>query len=226
MDKDVVRSLYNKGLVYFEVPITNADYVYVPTLDGFVMNRVQGDFLETLLYKIFVTLDGQMTSKDISEVLDTDEELVQNAISVFCRLGFAKKRQTGVESMSLHSSWYQTSPDNSINPSPNISLKEPLKDQHSSGLSDLSSSLVSTGQTEFDEDDDLVTALDSALSESPSDLNNLGQHAAIDTALTPTPSVASDNGHKRIAFLFDSSLAAFLMMGNLSTVSFFYHEKE
>lgn len=37
----------------------------VPTLDGFVMNRVQGDYFETLLYKIFVTIDGQTTVKEV-----------------------------------------------------------------------------------------------------------------------------------------------------------------
>lgn len=29
------------------------------------MNRVQGDYFETLLYKIFVTIDGQSTVKEV-----------------------------------------------------------------------------------------------------------------------------------------------------------------
>lgn len=29
----------------------------MPPLEGFVMNRVQGDYFETLLYKIFVSID-------------------------------------------------------------------------------------------------------------------------------------------------------------------------
>ena len=29
----------------------------MPPLEGFVMNRVLGDYFETLLYKIFVSLD-------------------------------------------------------------------------------------------------------------------------------------------------------------------------
>jgi hypothetical protein len=38
----------------------------VPTLDGFVMNRVQGDYFETLLYKIFVSIDGQNSVQEVS----------------------------------------------------------------------------------------------------------------------------------------------------------------
>lgn len=37
----------------------------VPPLEGFVMNRVQGDYFETLLYKIFVSIDEQT---NVSEV--------------------------------------------------------------------------------------------------------------------------------------------------------------
>ena len=38
----------------------------VPPLEGFVMNRVLGDYLETLLYKIFVSIDEHTP---ISEVI-------------------------------------------------------------------------------------------------------------------------------------------------------------
>lgn len=50
-------SISRKGLVYFDVPVDENDYVIVPPLEGFVMNRVLGDYLETLLYKIFVSID-------------------------------------------------------------------------------------------------------------------------------------------------------------------------
>ncbi len=38
----------------------------VPPLDGFVMNRVLGDYFETLLYKIFVSLDEHTTVKEVN----------------------------------------------------------------------------------------------------------------------------------------------------------------
>ena len=38
----------------------------VPPLEGFVMNRVLGDYFETLLYKIFVSIDEHTT---VSEVI-------------------------------------------------------------------------------------------------------------------------------------------------------------
>ena len=39
--------------------------ILVPPLEGFVMNRVQGDYFETLLYKIFVSIDE---NTDVAEV--------------------------------------------------------------------------------------------------------------------------------------------------------------
>lgn len=41
-----------KNLVYFNVPIADEDMIYVPPLEGFVMNRVLGDYFENLLYKV------------------------------------------------------------------------------------------------------------------------------------------------------------------------------
>lgn len=51
--------------MYLDVPITGADYVSVPPLQGFVMNRLTGDYFESLLYKIFVSIDEHTS---ISEV--------------------------------------------------------------------------------------------------------------------------------------------------------------
>src|SRR4051794_28407257 len=110
------------------------------------MNRVQGDYFETLLYKIFVTIDGQTTVKEVhlslvfylkdrgfqlSEIIDIDEVLVKNAVSVFCRLGFVKKRVTGLEGTPLHTSWLIDSPLNkseSFSSSPTTSIQSPGSD--------------------------------------------------------------------------------------------------
>lgn len=57
---------YRKGLIYLEVPIEEADYIVVPPLEGFVMNRVLGDYFETLLYKIFVSIDEHTSVGEVS----------------------------------------------------------------------------------------------------------------------------------------------------------------
>ena len=69
LNYQIVRQLFTKGLVYFDVPIEDDDYVIVPPLEGFVMNRVQGDYFETLLYKIFVSIDENTTVTEVSTVL-------------------------------------------------------------------------------------------------------------------------------------------------------------
>ena len=56
-----VFSLYMQGLIYLDIIIDVRDTVVVPPLEGFVMNRVTGDYFETLLYKVFVSLDEQTT---------------------------------------------------------------------------------------------------------------------------------------------------------------------
>lgn len=41
----------------------------------------------------------------LSNVLEIDTQLVQNAISVYCRLGFARKKYWDMPPDGLHSSW-------------------------------------------------------------------------------------------------------------------------
>ena len=38
----------------------------VPPLENFVMNRVLGDYFETLMYKIFVSIDENTTIAEVS----------------------------------------------------------------------------------------------------------------------------------------------------------------
>lgn len=57
-----------KGLIYLDVPITAVDRVQVPPLQGFVMNRILGDYFETLLYKIFVSIDEHTTVGEVNEI--------------------------------------------------------------------------------------------------------------------------------------------------------------
>lgn len=89
------------------------------------MNRVQGDYFETLLYKIFVSIDEYTDMKELSTVLQIDLEQVkvshmilwqrscdvmwchhwQNAVSLFIRLGFAHKKATPIDPTHHHASW-------------------------------------------------------------------------------------------------------------------------
>jgi len=56
---------FRRGLIYLEVPITDDDHITVLTLEGFVMNRVQGDYLEKLLYKILVSIDERTSVGEV-----------------------------------------------------------------------------------------------------------------------------------------------------------------
>ena len=71
-----------------------------------VIHRVLGDYLETLLYKIFVSIDENTTVAELAGVLEVEGALVREAVSIYCRLGFAKKKNSEMDSNDLHPSWY------------------------------------------------------------------------------------------------------------------------
>ena len=75
--------LFTKKLVYLAILISNKDYIVVPPLQGFVMNRVQGDYMETLLYKVFVTISEHTSVGDLACMLQIDELEVKVLTAVF-----------------------------------------------------------------------------------------------------------------------------------------------
>lgn len=180
LESKAVYSLYRKGLVYLDVPINDDDYIVVPPLEGFVMNRVLGDYFETLLYKIFVSIDEHTSVAELAAVLQIDLQLVKNAVSMYCRLGFAHRKQQELGTDEYHPSWTVGRQEENNG----LTVEDPLLIDWNVGLEKL--------ETE------------------PCRLVDLVDEAA------ETPTSATSASTKKIGFLFDSTLTAFLMMGNLS----------
>ncbi|KAJ4952213.1 hypothetical protein NE237_029045 [Protea cynaroides] len=92
-DPDVVRGLYRRGLIYFDVPVYSDDRFKVSRLEGFVSNREQSyeDPIEELLYAVFVVSSENATVAELAATLQADLSQLQAAASFACRLGWAVK---------------------------------------------------------------------------------------------------------------------------------------
>ncbi|KAK1284007.1 hypothetical protein QJS10_CPB21g00500 [Acorus calamus] len=92
-DPDIVRGLYRRGLVYFDVPVYPDDRFKVSRLEGFISNREQSyeDPIEELLYAVFVVSSENATVSELAATLLADLSQLQAAASFACRLGWAVK---------------------------------------------------------------------------------------------------------------------------------------
>lgn len=122
----------------------------------------------------------------LAGVLEVETELVKQAVSLYCRLRFARKLEHDSEPsrIKIHPSWNQQ-PINSVR---NVDITPLTLSLNSEMTVDMHSDLQSP-QTDLPE--------------------------------SPAINTLSKQGH-RIAFLFDSTLTAFLMMGNLSPVKKYF----
>ncbi|PON49757.1 FAM [Parasponia andersonii] len=98
-DPDIIKGLYCRGLIYFDVPVYADDRFKgnysgpVSRLEGFVSNREQSyeDPIEELLYAVFVVSSENATVAELAATLQADLSQLQAAASFACRLGWAVK---------------------------------------------------------------------------------------------------------------------------------------
>eukprot|EP00658_Telonema_sp_P-2_P021842 TRINITY_DN18708_c0_g1_i4.p1 TRINITY_DN18708_c0_g1~~TRINITY_DN18708_c0_g1_i4.p1 ORF type:complete len:567 (-),score=132.08 TRINITY_DN18708_c0_g1_i4:740-2440(-) len=93
------KALYRLGLVWLDVPVSLQDRIRILPLHNFVMNKdCSGeDRYEMLLYELLVSHDQRSTAEQLAHILGAPRDMVQRAIALYLRLGFASKIDTSEE---------------------------------------------------------------------------------------------------------------------------------
>lgn len=228
-----------------DLPISGEDKICIPPLKNFVMNRISGDYFENLLYKIFVSADEHSNISELALMLQVSLDTVKQAVSLFCRLGFAKKKNDA-QVTNMHESWnnLDITKDERLEVTP-LNFHALLVNETNSGfvnsngdaiVNETSSANTSPNSnvrlnktpigSNSNESDGNISdfSIISSMQETNKKVNkkelespNRSSSELEETGNAAIQIIGNTNaGGKRILFLFDATLTAFLMMGNLS----------